>query len=91
MKKLWQNIKNMEAAALKIELHDKIEHADLKQLKEIYGLITNYFNSTVEDWDLLPEYQRQEILKGLEEADAGLGIPAKEVIQMAREKYGLNG
>lgn len=81
----------MEAATLKTELHDKIEHADLKQLKEIYGLITNYFNSTVDEWDLLPEYQRQEILKGLEEADAGLGVPAKEVIQMAREKYGLNG
>jgi hypothetical protein len=42
------------------------------------------------DWDLLPEYQKQRILKGLEEADAGLGVPAKEVIQMSREKYGLN-
>jgi hypothetical protein len=81
----------MEEAALKMDLHDKIEHADLKQLKEIYGLITNYFNSTVEEWDMLPEYQKQQILKGLEEADAGLGIPAKEVIQKARQKYGLNG
>ena len=84
----------MKAAALKIDLHDKIEHADLKQLKEIYGLITNYINSKndiVEGWDLLPEYQKEQILKGLEEADAGLGTPAKEVIQRAREKYGLNG
>jgi hypothetical protein len=30
-------------------------------------------------------------LKGLNEADAGLGTPAKEVIKRTREKYGLNG
>jgi hypothetical protein len=84
----------MERATLKTELIDKIEHADLKQLKEIYGLIINYLNSNsdiTEEWDLLPEYQKQQILKGLEEADAGLGTPAKGVIQRAREKYGLNG
>ena len=85
---------NMEETTLKIELHEKIDHADLKQLKEIYGLIVNYFNNcydVTEGWDLLPEYQKQQILKGLEEADAGLGTPAKEVIQRSLEKYGLNG
>ncbi|MFI5138905.1 MAG: hypothetical protein ACHQIM_13865 [Sphingobacteriales bacterium] len=84
----------MKEVALKIDLIDKIEHADFKQLQEIYGLVINYFNSksdVVEEWDLLPEYQKQQILKGLEEADAGLGTPAKEVIQKAREKHGLNG
>lgn len=54
-------------------------------------LINNYFNGTVEEWNMLPECQKQQILKGIEEADAGLGIPAKEVIQKARQKYGLNG
>jgi hypothetical protein len=43
------------------------------------------------DWDLLPEYQKQHIFKGIEEADAGLGTPAKEVIQRVRKKYRLNG
>jgi len=84
----------MEEAALKIELHDKIEHADPKQLNEIYGLLINYFNSKydiTEGLDLLPEYQKEQILKGLEEADAGLGTPAKDVIHRAREKYKLNG
>ena len=83
----------MEEATLKIELIDKIERADFKQLHEIYGLLVNYFNSQddiTEGLDLLPEYQKQQILKGLEEADAGLGTPAKEVIQKAREKYKLN-
>ncbi len=84
----------MEEATLKVELIDKIEHADFNQLREIYGLLTNYFNGTydvTEGWDLLPEYQQQQILKGLEEADAGLGTPFDEVTQKLREKYGLNG
>jgi hypothetical protein len=83
----------MEQEALKIDLHDKIEHADLKQLREIYGLIFNYFNcqDSTEEWDLLPEYQKKQIMISLEQADAGLGTPAKEIIQRSREKYGLNG
>jgi hypothetical protein len=36
----------------------------------------------------MPEYQKECNLKSLEEADAGLGTPAKEVIQNMREKYG---
>jgi hypothetical protein len=83
----------MKTAQLKIDLHDKIEHADLKQLKEIYGLITNYFNSqdTIGEWDLLPGYQKERILKSIEQADAGLCVPAKEVTGRIRKKYGLDG
>jgi len=57
-------------------------------------LLTNYFNSKydpAEEWDLLPEHHKEQILKGLAEADAGLGTPAKDVILRTREKYGLNG
>ena len=82
-----------EETALKTELIDKIEHADANQLKEIYGLLINYFNGqeTEEGWGLLPEYQKEQIMKGLEEADAGLGTPFDEVTRKLREKYGLNG
>ncbi|HEY4323273.1 MAG TPA: hypothetical protein VGN20_04785 [Mucilaginibacter sp.] len=84
----------MNEAAIKTELHDKIDHADPNQLKEIYGLLINYFNGqekTEEGWDSLPEYQKEQILKGLEEADAGLGTPYDEVTRKLREKHGLNG
>jgi len=84
----------MEAAELKIELIDKIEHADFNQLREISGLLINYFNSKydpTEGWDSLPEYQQRQILIGLEQADAGLGTPFNEVTQQLREKYKLNG
>ncbi len=83
----------MKEAELKIDLHNKIEHADSKQLREIYGLLINYFNGQESDagWDSLPESHQRQILKGLKEVDAGLGIPAKEVSNRLREKYRLNG
>ena len=84
----------MEEAALKINLHDRIEHADKKQLNEIYGLLLNYFNGQIditEGLDQLPEYQQKKIMKGLEEADAGLGTSFDEVTQKLRKKYGLDG
>jgi hypothetical protein len=83
----------MEEAALKIDLHYKIEHADFKQLKDLYGLITNYFNGqdTIGEWDSLSEYRKERILKSIEQADAGLYVPAKEVNERIRKKYGLDG
>jgi len=84
----------MEEAALKIDLHDKIEHADSTQLRELYGLVTDYFSSQIViggEWDELSDYQREKIRKGLEEADAGLCVPAEEVTERVRKKYSLNG
>jgi hypothetical protein len=83
----------MEEATLKLELYDKIEHADIKQLKEIYGLIIDYFDGQepLGEWDSLPEYQKERIEESIRQADAGLGTPARDIIQRTREKYGLNG
>jgi len=69
----------MKEAALKIDLHDKIDHANAGQLQELYGLITNYFNGkqSVEEWDTLTTGQKKLINKGLEQADAGLGTSLK--------------
>ena len=81
----------MDEAALKIDLHDKIDHADSEQLKELYGLIINYFNGneSIEEWDTLSDFHKESIIQGLKEADAGLGTPFKEVTNSLRAKYGL--
>ena len=83
----------METAEIKNELHDKIDHADPKQLEQLYGLVLNYFNGQddIEEWDTLTDYQREQINIGLAQAEAGLGTPAKDVIKNIREKHGLNG
>jgi hypothetical protein len=81
----------MEEAILKIELIDIIENASFKQLQEIYGLLLNYFNSqdTVGEWDSLPEYRKVRMLESIDQANAGFYIPAKEVTEKMRKKYGL--
>ncbi|OOQ57458.1 hypothetical protein [Mucilaginibacter pedocola] len=83
----------MEAAVLKSDLLDKIEHADDEQITKLYGLVTNYLNSQVEieEWDSLPALHKQLINKGLEQAEMGLGTPLAEVNRRIKEKYGLNG
>ncbi len=82
----------MKTAEIKLDLHNKIDSAAGSQLKEIYGLVMNYLNgnSTTEEWESLSEPQKKKIMQGLEEANSGLGTPAKDVIKKAREKYGLN-
>lgn len=82
----------MDEIAIKTQLIDKIEHADFKQLKEIYSLLNNYFSGRQEDgWDSLSAHQKEKITKSIEQANAGLGVSATEIIQMARKKSGLNG
>jgi hypothetical protein len=83
----------MGTAELKIDLHTKIDHADNLQLKELYGLVTNYLNSNtdVEDWHELSQVQQKALLKGIEEADAGLGNPLIKINERLRNKYGING
>jgi len=74
-------------------LHDKIDHADHRQLEDIYGLIINYFNGQEDEseWDLLSEPMQREITESLEQAKAGIGRDAQTVISEIRKKYGLNG
>ncbi|MGZ3874643.1 MAG: hypothetical protein ACXVJD_17115 [Mucilaginibacter sp.] len=83
----------MEDTELKVDLYNMIDHADKIQLKELYGLVINYFNGgqSVEDWDSLSEYQKQLLDKSIEQADAGLGTPLKEINQRLKAKHGLDG
>ncbi|MFD2873411.1 hypothetical protein ACFS5N_13080 [Mucilaginibacter ximonensis] len=82
----------MNNATIKTELLDRIEHADDKQIREIYGLMLNYFNENEEKgWDTLSPYHKDRITQSIKQAEAGLGVSAKDVLKQAREKYGLNG
>jgi len=83
----------MSTAELKLDLYSKIDHADSVQLKELYGLVTNYLNSStdIEDWDTLTQVQQNQILKGEAEADAGLGRSLSQINDRLRNKYGISG
>ena len=81
----------MEDEIIKTELHERIDHADGDQLKEIYGLPTNYFNGqdSLSEWDALSPFQKERLEQSLRQADEGLCRPAKDIIRETREKYGL--
>lgn len=83
----------MKASEIKIDIVKKIEGLNMHQLKEIYGLFQNYFNSTdsVEEWDKLNSGQKGKIKEGIKQADANMTKPIAEVTGRLRRKYGLNG
>ncbi|HVV55637.1 MAG TPA: hypothetical protein VHC47_09950 [Mucilaginibacter sp.] len=78
---------------IRTDLHEKIEHADGKQLEEIYGLLMNYFNGqySIEERDTLTANQKEAINEGLAQAEAGEDEPVSELTNRLRSKYGLNG
>ncbi len=82
----------MNSAEIRSDLLNKIEHSSVHQLKEIYGLLQNYFNgSGTEEWDQLSSYQKEKIEKGIREADKGITKPLNEVTARLRRKYASNG
>jgi hypothetical protein len=83
----------MSITEMKQELLERIEQANDGQLVEMYGLLLNYKNGhddEASNWDDLPQWQQQAILKGLEEAESGLGTPLDVVNERLRNKYGLS-
>jgi len=80
----------MEETSIKDEIIEIIENADLNQLKEIHSLLTNYVSDhhAANGWESLSEYRKKRILKSIEQADAGLYMPAKEATERIRKKYG---
>ena|SRR5882672_5759797 len=82
---------DMKTAEIKLDLHNKIDNVPNEELEDIYGLIMNYLNSKydIEEFDLLPEYQKRAINKGFEQAESGMGTPLKEINKRLRNKYGI--
>ena len=83
----------MKGAEIKLDLLRKIEELNVRQLKEVYGLFQNYFNSNehVEDWVNLTSAQKEKIEKGIKQADANITKSLTEVTTRLRRKYGFNG
>lgn len=83
----------MKTTEIRTDLLKKIDELNASQLKDVYGLVQNYFSSTVdtEEWDLLSPVQRAKINKGVAQANANLGSPLADVMLRIRSKHGLNG
>ena len=79
----------MEASEIKLELFKKIDGLKGAKLKEVYGLLSNYLNSSkpLNFWDELDTAEKEAIEDGIAQLDRGEGIPHKEVMKKFRQKY----
>jgi predicted transcriptional regulator len=77
----------MSSAELKMDLFRKLDALEGSRLKEVYGILINFINSENNDWDELSEAQKNGILKGIQELDAGKGIPHEDVIRKYKSKF----
>lgn len=79
----------MDTKEMKRQICEQVEQFNDNQVKEVYGLLLNYLNSKndTRDWNQLTKGQQQGILKGIDELQKGEGIPHKNVMEGARNKY----
>ena len=83
----------MKVAELRSDLLHKIEGLDAHQLKDVYGLIQNYFNAgdSTEEWHQLPPSFKEKIDHSIAQANTGNSKPLSEVTARLRRKYKING
>ncbi len=79
----------MTAADLKLKIFRQIDSLEGNKLEELYGVITNFFNSQrdLNDWEKLTTAQKQGILDAVDEIDSGKGIPHKTLMGNMRKKF----
>ncbi len=82
----------MNTAELRSELLHTIEHMNIAQLKEFYGLLQNYINSSsTEEWDSLTALQKEKIERSIMLANEGKTIPLLTATSRLKRKYSSNG
>ncbi len=83
----------MKSAEIRSNLLHEIEGLNAHQLKAVYGLFQNYFNSieSYEEWATLSAQQKEKIEIGIQQANAGNTKPLSVVSARLKAKYGLNG
>jgi len=79
----------MTTDQIKFQIYRKIDNLDASELKELYGLITNYLNSKKDssDWIGVSDYEKTEIGIAIEQLKENEGISHNDVMKALRKKY----
>jgi len=79
----------MSTEEIKLKIFRQVDSLDANKLKELYGVIQNYFNSKREEdeWIGVNMTEKQGIEDAMHELDAGKGIPDEQVMSRLRKKY----
>ena len=78
----------MTAAQIKIRLEKQIGELSPASLKELYGMVVNFFNSkqSLDQWASMSTEEKTAIEGGLKQLNKGKRIPRRQAMNMLRKR-----
>jgi len=82
----------MNDTEIKIKLFQQIDSLKNERLIELYGVVSNYINSSdnSEEWNNLTNIQKNGLEYGLTELDEEKGLEHNVVMEELKKKYGIS-
>lgn len=79
----------MSTEELKLQIFRQVDSLDRAKLKELYGVMLNYLNSSKEtaEWIGVSEVEKAGIEEALNEIKNGKGISNEQVMSTMKRKY----
>ena len=79
----------MSTEELKLQIFRQVDALDASKLKDFYGLMLNYINSSKDttEWIGISESEKQGIEDAIKELNDGKGISHEQVMATMKSKY----
>ena len=79
----------MDAIKLRERINKQVDLLNENELLEFYGVIINFLNkkTDINEWNNLPEIEKQGIFDAIAEIDEGKGIDHNDVVRKYKIKY----
>ena len=78
----------MTTAQIKVRLEKQIGELSPASLKELYGMVVNFFNSkqSLDEWATMSNEEKSAIEEGLQQLNKGKRIPRQQAMNMLRKR-----
>ena len=78
----------MTAAQIKVRLEKQIGELSPALLKELYGMVANFFNSkqSLDEWASMSSEEKAAIEDGLQQLNKGKRIPRQQAMTLLRKR-----
>jgi len=79
----------MSTDELKLQIFRQVDTLDRLKLKEFYGMMLNYLNSTKDtaEWVGISEIEQQGIEEAIVQINEGKGVSNEQVMAKVKNKY----
>jgi hypothetical protein len=78
----------MTAAQIKVRLEKQIGELSPASLKELYGMLVNFFNGkqSLDEWASMSSEEKAAIEDGLQQLNKGKRIPRQQAMTLLRKR-----